>query len=180
MLYKLLFLLIFYFELTHEKVSNNKREKNIQIFKSILNPTSCGTQVFQPTLRIINGIQAINGSWPWLVGIFYNGRFRCGGSIISTDLILTAAHCVSNLNIIYLSVLCGTNDLQETKTTYNHVYASKIIIHPDYNEFYLYNDIALVRIKRNLTYTNNIAPICVPETTNVKEIENKTVYIAGW
>ncbi|KAK4308891.1 hypothetical protein Pmani_019436 [Petrolisthes manimaculis] len=50
------------------------------------------------TDRIVGGSEAKVGEYPWMItyGIKDNGGFfpRCGGSIITTTHILTAAHCV--------------------------------------------------------------------------------------
>jgi len=46
--------------------------------------------------RIVGGNQAVSGSWPWQVALTRstNAFPFCGGSIISTNWIITAAHCV--------------------------------------------------------------------------------------
>ena len=55
---------------------------------------SCGRpEVVQG--RVISGINAARGSWPWQVLMFYNESPKCGGSIISPTWVVTAAHCVS-------------------------------------------------------------------------------------
>lgn len=43
--------------------------------------------------RIIGGQLASNGQFPYQVGLSLNGAW-CGGSLISSTVILTAAHCV--------------------------------------------------------------------------------------
>lgn len=47
--------------------------------------------------RIINGITAERGSWPWIAYIKFGFSF-CGGTIIDSETILTAAHCCNNYN----------------------------------------------------------------------------------
>lgn len=50
--------------------------------------------------RIVNGQQARSGQFPWMVGVHGlgdNGQWefwRCGGALISRNLVLTAEHCV--------------------------------------------------------------------------------------
>ena len=44
--------------------------------------------------RIVNGEDVLNaGTYPWQAILIINGRFTCGGSLISPDFVLTAAHC---------------------------------------------------------------------------------------
>ena len=49
--------------------------------------------------RVIGGKAALHGSWPWQANIYYRGFFasrkhHCGGSLITTQWVVTAAHCV--------------------------------------------------------------------------------------
>jgi Trypsin len=44
--------------------------------------------------RIVGGKLSSPSSWPYLVAIFRDGHFHCGGSLILEDWILSAAHCV--------------------------------------------------------------------------------------
>eukprot|EP00794_Sanderia_malayensis_P015872 gene15872-17471_t len=55
---------------------------------------SCGQPEVQQS-RVIAGINAAKGSWPWQILMLYSGRTSCGGSIVAPNWIVTAAHCVS-------------------------------------------------------------------------------------
>ena len=55
---------------------------------------SCGRPEVAQS-RVISGINARRGSWPWQILMLQNGAPMCGGSIISPLWIVTAAHCVS-------------------------------------------------------------------------------------
>ena len=58
-------------------------------------------------VRIVGGLEAKMGEYPWLALIGYavgqngNIQYRCGGSLIGVQYVLTAAHCVTNLPTTY-------------------------------------------------------------------------------
>lgn len=64
--------------------------------ENVIDPNECGQQEFSSG-RVVGGIESGNGEWPWLAAIFLHGpkrtEFWCGGSLIGSKYILTAAHC---------------------------------------------------------------------------------------
>ncbi|MBW3909087.1 trypsin-like serine protease, partial [Neisseria meningitidis] len=57
----------------------------------------CGTPAISPVItgysRIVNGEEAVPHSWPWQVSLQdYTGFHFCGGSLISENWVVTAAH----------------------------------------------------------------------------------------
>jgi serine protease 56 len=51
--------------------------------------------------KVVGGVPAELGAWPWMALLGYSNRggeveFRCGGSLITSRHVLTAAHCIRN------------------------------------------------------------------------------------
>lgn len=49
--------------------------------------------------RVVGGVDAQVGAWPWMALLGYKDRvgevgFKCGGSLITKRHVLTAAHCI--------------------------------------------------------------------------------------
>lgn len=45
--------------------------------------------------RVVGGNASNPGAWPWLIALYQDGIFHCGGVILSEQWVLTAAHCVN-------------------------------------------------------------------------------------
>ena len=60
----------------------------------------CGQRHF--TSRVVGGENAPKHSWPWQVSlrIFHQGKLEhiCGGSLIDSEWVVTASHCVVNID----------------------------------------------------------------------------------
>ncbi|GCB78661.1 hypothetical protein scyTo_0020131 [Scyliorhinus torazame] len=58
----------------------------------------CGSPAISPVVtgyaRIVNGEEAVPGSWPWQVSLQSDSGWHfCGGSLINDNWVVTAAHC---------------------------------------------------------------------------------------
>ena len=115
------------------------------------------------------GTRAERGQFPFHVAIFGRSRqyYICGGSLISSKAIVTAAHCIVNsLNELRdksnYKLLFGAVDLKNLQGTEAIRDVEKMIKHPDFdNEGVMLEDIALIIIKGNLQFTDKISPICL-------------------
>lgn len=60
-----------------------------------LSLSECGvTAKMRRQSRIVGGSSASEGDWPWQVSLHVQGTHVCGGSVITPEWIVTAAHCV--------------------------------------------------------------------------------------
>lgn len=55
--------------------------------------------------RVVGGVDAVEREFPWTVNVEDEESLigMCGGSIIRKDVILTAAHCVRYLTLVFLT-----------------------------------------------------------------------------
>ena len=112
---------------------------------------------------IIGGISVVNPhEFPWVVGV--RTEFgKCGGSIITKKLVMTAAHCLFNSKkelVQEISILMGHSDVSSDLIKKQTV--ESILIHPEFGNKKYYNDVALLRLSENLEFDNSVQPIGLP------------------
>ncbi|XP_064169644.1 prothrombin [Anguilla rostrata] len=135
--------------------------------------------------RIVKGKEAEVGSAPWQVMLYKKSpqELLCGASLISDEWILTAAHCIlyppwgKNFTINDIIVRLGKHQRARFERNTEIIVAiDDIIVHPKYNwKENLDRDIALLHMRRPVTFTDVVHPICLP----TKKIA-KTLMFAGY
>ncbi|XP_040582335.1 chymotrypsin-like protease CTRL-1 [Lepeophtheirus salmonis] len=144
--------------------------------------------------RIIEGLQVGEGEIPWQVDIVVREKpssgkiHKCGGSLLSASYVLTAAHCINDRTISgkkYTSdpkksfLYLGGNKERESGKKYG---CAKFIVHPLYKKTrrYAKNDIGLIQIDGEVTFTPLIQPICLPYDKNETIELESSVVVSGW
>ncbi|XP_045746842.1 chymotrypsin-like protease CTRL-1 [Mirounga angustirostris] len=124
----------------------------------------CGIPAIKPALsfsqRIVNGENAVSGSWPWQVSLQDRSGFHfCGGSLISQSWVVTAAHC--NVSPGRHVVVLGEYDRSSNAEPLQVLSISKAITHPFWNPTTLNNDLTLLKLASPARYTKRVSPVCL-------------------
>ncbi|XP_023782057.1 acrosin-like [Cyanistes caeruleus] len=134
--------------------------------------------------RVVGGTSAKAGAWPWLVSIQDSSvagtGHLCGGSLISVQWVLTAAHCFADSrNISAIRLLIGATQLTEPGPGAEVRTIKRLLVHKEYNSADQSNDIALLELNEPVQCSPYVQLVCVPNATlSVAQLE--TCYVAGW
>jgi len=114
-----------------------------------------------PMDRIVGGTEATPHSYPWMAALFVDDQWFCGGSLISDEWVLTAAHCAKDAS--EMKVMLGAHNVREgAEEGRIELVTRDFFTHEKYNTLNLHNDLALVHLPEKVNFTNTIRPVCLP------------------
>ena len=140
-----------------------------------------------PTIpTIIGGQPAEVGEWPWQAMVMAGANF-CGGTLIHTEWILTAAHCVYDTNQkLYptdaLQVILGDYYLYTHDDSEQQFIVDRVLVHPDVNLTTYDNDIALLHLTTPAVINRYVAPIVLPSNPEAEALvtPGALAVVIGW
>ncbi|XP_029709393.1 chymotrypsinogen A-like [Aedes albopictus] len=157
---------------------------NIQITSQF----KCGVPQQQKTIQlIVNGFSASKGRWPWHVAIFHKNHpltaYVCGGTLISTTHVLTAAHCVINPRTGYqlpsksMLIEAGAYDLNQDFQGRQRHSIKAVYKMSNYSRTSPKYDIAILELDSEVELSQYVQPACVYSRN---DLAGKIGTVIGW
>ncbi|XP_035673048.1 uncharacterized protein LOC118413629 [Branchiostoma floridae] len=152
----------------------------------------CGRPIHRqaPDSYIVGGTDVAPGAVPWIAMLWDirpgRNRFFCGGSLLTAEWVVTAAHCILEgevtkddfiIRLGKLSSERGIFEENERSTT-----VQEVIIHPNHDPNNYDIDIALVRLAERIAFTDYILPVCLPTVEDARRLLTALPVgsISGW
>lgn len=132
--------------------------------------------------------EAEYGEFPWMLAILKEevaadqvlNVYQCGGSLITPNVVLTAAHCVEGKAPNILKVRAGEWDTQTKNELFPHSdhSVSDVVIHDKFYKGGLHNDVALLFLKDSIPLAEHINTVCLPPQNQI--FDGKRCFVTGW
>uniref|UniRef100_D9HQ21 Seminal fluid protein HACP002 n=1 Tax=Heliconius erato TaxID=33431 RepID=D9HQ21_HELEA len=128
------------------------------------------------TRRIVSGVNTSIAAVPWQVSLREKTYPICGGSVVTSIWLLSAAHCLLRSKASELSVRLGSSwkthggEMYDVKETY---------VHPKYARNTKVNDVGLIQLYSPLRFSPRVLPIgIVAKETRLPA--NQAAIVSGW
>merc|ERR1719251_347949 len=139
---------------------------------------TCGIEGPARAGRIVGGHEATPHQWPWQVALFIDNTWFCGGSLISENYVMTAAHCADGAS--YFDIMAGAHNVRASSEPHRvEITSYNGWTHPNWDHNTLANDIALIELPSPMSFNDYIKPSCMPMAGDTADV-GETVTCTGW
>nr|XP_021548722.1 cationic trypsin isoform X2 [Neomonachus schauinslandi] len=122
--------------------------------------------------KIVGGYTCQKNSLPYQVSL-NSGYHFCGGSLINSQWVVSAAHCYKSR----IQVRLGEHNIAVSEGAEQFINSAKVIRHPKYNKNTLNNDIMLIKLSSPATLNSRVSAVSLPKSCAAAGTQ---CLISGW
>ncbi|NXC57203.1 MCT1A protease, partial [Aleadryas rufinucha] len=129
--------------------------------------------------RIIGGREVKRHSRPYMAYLEIESGSQsssCGGFLINTGAVLSAAHCVDKEGV---TVTLGAHNISDRERSQQKLHAAHWVIHPNYSPDDFKNDIVLLKLRPGANTNKFVQPLLLPRS-NESVREGAECKVPGW
>ncbi|KAK7146798.1 hypothetical protein R3I94_009591 [Phoxinus phoxinus] len=132
-------------------------------------------------MRIVGGTEAAKDQWGWQTSLHWRGKHVCGGSIITSHWVVTAAHCFVQYDMMLESdwiVVVDTVSVSDSSQgkRYNTL---QIHPHPRFSGNDNDYDLCLLRTQTEMEMGDGVRPVCLPRLSESFPPDSPC-WVTGW
>ncbi|RXJ71797.1 formyltetrahydrofolate deformylase [Veronia nyctiphanis] len=134
--------------------------------------------------RIVGGVDADRNAWPFITALVPKGadatRQFCGGSLIASQYVLTAAHCVETATPESIDVIVNIHDLRNEGSEGQRSAVAAIYPHEEYNAYTSSNDVAILKLSQPIDASKG-TPVALASQSDIVSLEpGSNATTIGW
>merc|ERR1711988_338299 len=159
-------------------IRDSRQSKSTHKASNVDLQATCGIEGPPSKDRIVGGFEAQENQWPWQVALFIDNAWFCGGSIISENWVMTAAHCVDGA--LYFDILAGAHNVRASSEPHRvEITSFNGFTHENWDTSDLSNDIALIELPSPITFNDYSKPSCLPAPGDEAAVGDE-LSVIGW
>lgn len=150
----------------------------------------CGLSAYKTKPLILYGTNVTSSKYPWHVGLYYRVAgelsYKCGGTLITANKVLTAAHCVCSSKgcvipsqiVIKLGAISRSNETSSLQI----MRVKDVEMHKGFHYISMENDLAKIILAGSVEFNEFVQPICLwnSRQTDIRDIGGLDGTVIGW
>ncbi|KAJ7983342.1 hypothetical protein DPEC_G00380110 [Dallia pectoralis] len=142
---------------------------------------ACGQPSPVKVGRVVGGVNAVEGEWPWQVSLHFSGYLYCGASVVSSDWLVSAAHCFSKDRLSDPGQWSAHLGMLSQGSARHVGEIRRIVVHEYYSASTFDYDVALLQLRRPwpASLSPFIQPVCLPAPMQTVTRAHRC-WVTGW